>query len=140
MFRSRAHAFALVGGITYILIGIVGFFVTGLGIGDFVSNTDDRLLVFDLNPFHNFVHIGAGALLVGASRFEEPGVTDGVTIGVGLILIVAALLGYTGALDHLLSIDGKLAADNFLHLITGVLAVVVGATDNPRVASSAPPV
>ncbi len=131
--RSRAQAFALVGGITYILVGIVGFFVTGLGTGDFVSNTDDALLgIFDLNPFHNVVHIGAGAILVAASRVESPGVTDGVTIGVGLVLLVAAAIGFLGAADHLLSINSAAAADNWLHLVTGGLAVIIGATDNPN--------
>lgn len=133
MFRSRVHAFALVGGIVYIFIGIVGFFVTGLGTGDLVSDTDHVLFgLFDINPFHNIVHIGAGAILVAASQVEAPGVTDGVTIGVGLVLLIAAAVGFLGAGDHLLSIDSTMAPDNFLHLITGGLAVIVGATDNPN--------
>lgn len=54
--------------------------------------------------------------------------TEGVTTGVGLVLFLAAVLGFMGALDHLLSIDERTAPDNFLHLVTGVATIGFGMT------------
>lgn len=111
-------------GIGYALIGVVGFIVTGLT--GWVVNTDEALLGFDLNGFHNVVHIGVGAILIGASQVREPSVTQGILIGGGLVYLVAAFLGFTEDLDELLSIDGSAAPDNFLHTVSGVLAIAVG--------------
>lgn len=124
MRSSPAHLFALVGGAVYLAGGVLGFAVTGFS--GFAENSDDALLVFDLNPFHNVVHIGIGALLLGASRVKGPDVTAGMVIGSGIVLLLATVLGFLGSLDNLLSIDDRFAADNFLHLGTAIAAIVIG--------------
>lgn len=43
-----------------------------------------------------------------------------------LIALLAAVLGFTGNLGELLSIDGILASDNFLHLASGAGALLIG--------------
>lgn len=120
-----ARGFAIVLGLVYLAVGLIGFVATGFT-GPVVFDTDDALLGFDLNIFHNIVHIALGAILLVASRARDVSITQGVLIGVGLFVVVAALLGFIGYLDNLLSIDGKLAADNFLHLVTGGAAVIFG--------------
>jgi hypothetical protein len=119
---NAANLFALVGGAVYALVGLVGFVATGFD--GVTTNGPDDLVGFDLNIFHNVVHLGVGLLLLGASRFD-PSVCQGVVIGGGLILIVAALLGFLNE-AQILSIDDEVAADNFLHLITGSVAVLFG--------------
>lgn len=119
---NAANLFALVGGAVYALIGVVGFVSTGFD--GVTANGPDDLLGFDLNIFHNVVHLGVGLLLLGASRFS-PTVCQGVVIGGGLILIVAALLGFLND-AQILSIDDEVAPDNFLHLVTGTVAVLFG--------------
>lgn len=50
-------------GATYILVGLVGLLLTGLG--DLLSPTA-TLIVFQVNPLHNLTHILVGALWVVA--------------------------------------------------------------------------
>lgn len=119
---NAANLFALVGGAVYTLVGLVGFVSTGFD--GVTANGPDDLLGFDLNIFHNVVHLGVGLLLLGASRFD-PTICQGIVIGGGLVLIVAALLGFVNN-AQILSIDDEVAADNFLHLVTGSVAVLFG--------------
>lgn len=121
---TRKLAFAF--GAVYVAVGLAGFAVTGFSVDGFVASAGQRLLVFDLNPFHNVVHLGIGGLWLLGSQLDAPGGTEQVHLGIGAIYILAGVLGFVGALD-LLSITAPLAADNFLHLATGVAAVVSGA-------------
>lgn len=119
-----SSVFALIVGLVLVAVGLIGFVATGFG-STIVADTDDELLGLDLNIFHNIVNIAIGAGLIIASRLSDAAVTQGIVIGIGLFLVVAALLGF---LDYLqiLSIDGSLAVNNFLFLVAGVLAVIVG--------------
>ena len=128
---SRILALAV--GSSYVLVGLVGFAVTGFH--DWVSHTDAALLGFGLNGFHNIVHLGVGALLIGAAIQRDPTVTQGVLIGGGLVYLLAAFLGFTNHLDQLLTIRGTLAPDNFLHLASGVAAVLAGLIGRKRAAA-----
>jgi len=120
---AKVAAFAV--GVIYLLVGVVGFAVTGFT--GWVFNTPEDLLSFDLNGFHNVVHLGVGAILIGAAVQPEPVITQGILIGGGTVYLVAAVLGFMGELQQLLSIDGTLgASDNYLHLASGLAAVLVG--------------
>lgn len=112
-------------GVAYVAAGLIGFAVTGFT-GPVVTNTDDQLLgFFDLNIFHNIVHLAIGGGLLVASRMSDVAITQGVLIGVGLFYVVAALLGFLNYLQ-IISIDSSLSFDNFFHLATGVVAVLFG--------------
>ncbi len=119
-----SQVFALVVGVAYLILGLVGFLETGFGA--FAEDTGDALIgVFDLNPFHNVVHLAVGALLVVAALGSLT-VTHGILIGGGLVYILAALVGFIFTFPPL-SINTNAAPDNFLHLISGALALAVGA-------------
>ena len=121
--ENITQMFALVVGIVYLLVGIAGFAVTGFtGI---VDDGPDKLIGFDLNVFHNVVHLAIGAGFIAVSRLNDPSIAQGVVIGGGLVYVLAGILGYLNELQ-ILSIDDALAADNFLHLISGIAAVVFG--------------
>ncbi len=120
---TLARTFALVVGIVYLGVGVVGFLVTGFGA--FVEDTGKSLLGFDLNPFHNVVHIVIGAALLTVSRLDVPDLAEGVLIGGGLVYLLAAVVGFAGYLD-LLAINETLDPDNFLHLVSGLAALAVG--------------
>ncbi len=122
--RHPAQFGALVVGIVYLAVGLIGFAVTGFT--GWVVDTREDLLSFDLNGFHNIVHLGIGAILIGVSLVREPAITQGVLIGGGLVYVLAAALGFTGNLGELLSIDGTFASDNFLHLVSGSAAILLG--------------
>lgn len=117
------QVFALVVGLVYVLVGVVGFAITGFT--GLTTDGEDKLLVFDLNVFHNVVHFAIGAGFLAVSRLSDPGITQGVVIGGGLVYILAAVLGFANEMQ-ILSIDSEFAADNWLHLFSGLAAVIFG--------------
>lgn len=122
---SIARKGALLFGIIYVAIGIVGFAVTGFS--DWLVNTDERLIIFELNAFHNVVHLGIGALFLAAYFVPDEGTAQGINAGIGFFLILAAVIGFAGVgALQIISIDSALAADNFLHLFGGIAAVILG--------------
>lgn len=120
--KSFGQLAAVVVGAGYLVVGIVGFVITGFG--SFISDTGDSLIGFDLNPFHNVVHLVIGAYLILVSRFNTA-VTEGALIGGGAVYLVAAFLGFGNHLQ-ILSINSAGAPDNFLHLASGALALIAG--------------
>jgi hypothetical protein len=121
--QDPAQIFALIVGVVYLAIGVLGFAATGTA--GFVDDGTDKVIGFDLNGFHNVVHIGVGLFLLAVSRLRDPVITQGVLIGGGLVYIVAAFLGFTNN-AQILSIDDSVAPDNFLHLFSGLAALIVG--------------
>lgn len=113
--------FALVFGVVYLVVGLVGFAVTGFD--NFANEAPgDKLIVFAINPLHNIAHIGVGALLlVGSSRHEA---AKSVNLMVGVVYLLLAILGFAGVLvEDLLNVN---QADNFLHIGTAALALYFG--------------
>lgn len=121
--KNIAQLGALVVGVAYLAIGLIGFAVTGFG--SLTANGTDDLLSFDLNPFHNIVHLVIGLYLLAAGLWSDPAVAEGSLIGGGLVYVLAAILGFTNSLQ-ILSINSELASDNFLHLISGSAAILLG--------------
>jgi hypothetical protein len=125
--------FALVFGGVYLLVGIVGFFVTGFD-GFAAEIYGDKLIFFPLNPLHNIVHVGVGALwLFSASRHET---AKGVNLLIGAVYGLVAILGLAGALNFL-AIEDAASADNYLHLATAALALYFGTAGARAEVSSA---
>ncbi len=120
--KGFAQAAAVVVGASYLVGGLIGFFVTGFD--NFVQNTNLSLLTLEINPFHNVFHVFAGAYLIIIAQFGRPA-TEGALIGGGAVYIVAVFLGVTDNAE-ILSMDGVLTSDNVLHAITGVTALAVG--------------
>jgi hypothetical protein len=123
--RTTEQNFSLLAGITYLIGGIVGFFITGFG--SFTEMTNHELFgVFMLNPFHNIVHIGLGAFwLLGGLALTAAG-NEGLNIAIAGVYALATVLGILGYFS-LLSIPGGLAVgDNWLHLVTAVATLIFG--------------
>ena len=119
--------FALAFGVVYLVVGLVGFAVTGFD--NFASEVPgDKLIVFAINPLHNIAHIGVGALLlVGSSRHET---AKSVNLMVGVVYLLLAILGFAGVLvEDLLNVN---QADNFLHIGTAALAIYFGTAGAAR--------
>ncbi len=116
-----AQLLALAFGAVYLLVGLVGFFVTGFD--QFAGHTDERLVGFELNPLHNIVHIltGLAGLLLWRSL---PGTrVFGWTIAVVFGVVVLYGLFAVGSADlNLLSLN---AADNWLHFFTAALGLAM---------------
>ncbi len=120
--RTPAQLFALVFGVVYMVIGLIGFAITGFD--DFAGKTfDDQLIVFALNPLHNIVHIGLGAVWIGAAAKHSTAKSVNMMFGVVLLLVFA--LGMAGALKWL-AIENAGSPDNYLHIATAALALYFG--------------
>ena len=72
-------------GAVYLLVGIVGFFVTG------ISGTG-TLIVFPLSPLHNIVHLAIGAFGI-AAYMAGPALSRTFCQVVGATLALVAVLG-----------------------------------------------
>ncbi len=57
--RELPQLLALGFGVVYVLVGLAGFLVTGFS-GFAEPNTNEKLLGFELNPFHNVGHLVTG--------------------------------------------------------------------------------
>ncbi len=87
--NNAATVFAVVAGVAYTGLGIIGFAFANTG---FVADTGESFIGFDLNIFHNIVHLAIGLGFLVASRLDDT-ITQGVIIGGGLVyvLVVAAI-------------------------------------------------
>ncbi|HEU0086055.1 MAG TPA: DUF4383 domain-containing protein [Pseudonocardiaceae bacterium] len=120
--KTVPQKFALIVGIVYVALGVIGFFVTGFS--EFVGGSNGVLLgLFHLNPFRNVVHIALGALALLAALVLTPPATEGVNFIFAGILIVVAVLGYLGYLQGLLGIPPGVDPDNVLYLVLGVVTL-----------------
>ena len=133
--KTPAQTFALVFGAVYLLVGLGGFVVTGFD--NFAGKTyDDVFILFPVNPLHNIVHIGVGALWLGSAAKHASAKSVNMLIGVVYALVV--VLGFAGVLKFL-AIENASSADNFLHIVSAALALYFGSggaegTSPPRTA------
>jgi hypothetical protein len=108
-------------GAVYLLVGLAGFAVTGFS--NFAGTEGDTLIVFDVNPLHNIVHLLIGALLLGASRAVPT--AKGANTLVGAVYLVVGIIGLflVGTDANILALNG---ADNVLHFACAILLLGVG--------------
>lgn len=121
--KTPAQTFALVFGIVYLAVGILGFAVTGFD-DFFAESFDEKLILFPVNPAHNIVHLLIGAAWLAGSRRHDSAKMANLVIGVAYLAVF--LLGLLGALKWLAIESGIANADQFLHLISGGLSVYFG--------------
>jgi hypothetical protein len=121
--RSPAQLFALVIGVVYLAVGVIGFFFAEEFTG---GSGDDELIVFRLNHLHNIIHVALGVVWIGAARTHAA--AKGVNTLFGVVLLAVALLGFTeiDLVHDLLNVVEASDPDNFLHLATGVLGLYFG--------------
>jgi uncharacterized protein DUF4383 len=112
-------------GAFYVLIGVVGFFITGFT--NFVQFTGDKLIGFHINPFHNLVHLLIGSFLILMSTNKNKAVGEGAVMGVGLFYITAFVIGvYSNDNLTIIGMRGAGDAENFNHIVFGTLLLTVG--------------
>lgn len=122
-------------GIFYVLIGLIGFTVTGFS--NFLANTPDELIGFSVNPLHNLVHITIGGFLIIMSR-QTTAMAEGACMGVGLFYVVAFVIGVVGESNlTIISMFGRGDLENFNHLVNGVLLLGVGLISSASTESDA---
>jgi hypothetical protein len=119
--RTVPEILGLAFGAVYLLVGIVGFFVTGFD-DFFAHDTGETLLGFEINGMHNVVHILIGVAGLVLSRTLAGARTYGWLLAVGYgAAFVYGLLAIGEDWDFL-SIN---AADNVLHIATALVGLVI---------------
>ena len=119
--RPWPQILALVFGAVYLLVGIVGFFVTGFD--NFADNSQhEMLLFFMINPLHNVVHIVIGLAGLLLARTLAGARTYGWLLAVGYAAAFVYGLIAVGESWDVLNIN---PADNVLHIITAVVGLVI---------------
>jgi hypothetical protein len=120
--KTPGQLFALVFGAVYLLVGLLGFAVTGFD-NFFNSSANEVLIAFPVNPAHNIVHLLIGGVWLAGSRTAAGAKV--ANMGIGVAYLAVFLLGLVGALQWL-SIESGLNADQLLHLVSGGLGVYFG--------------
>ena len=124
--RPWPQTLGLAFGAIYLLVGIVGFFVTGFD--NFAANGQDEvLLFFMINPLHNIVHILVGVAGLALSRTLAGARTFGLLLAVGYGLAFLYGVLAVGKDWDILNINW---ADNVLHIASTLVgvAIVAGAS------------
>lgn len=115
---SPAILYARVFGIVLTLVGILGFLVTTS------QDQVEPLLGFDVNLTHNFVHLATGilGLIAGFATLSAARI---YALGLGLVYTLLGIWGLVvGEGFDPFGIFGEInMADNFLHLVIGVLGI-----------------
>jgi hypothetical protein len=111
--------FALVVGIVFVLVGILGFIPALVPGGALLG-------IFAVNALHSIVHLLIGILGIAATY---AGLARRYNQVIGIVYLLLGILGFipplviNGALLSIVSIN---LADNLLHLVAGAAMVTVG--------------
>lgn len=119
---TPAQIYSLVFGATLLLVGILGFAAdSSFGTGTDVEGSN--LIAFEVNGWHNLVHIASG--LVGLALFRSPGGARTFALGFGAVYAVVTLWGFVDG-NSVLGLLPVNAADNLLHLAIAVAGIAAG--------------
>jgi hypothetical protein len=122
--KSLAQVYAMTLGGVLVLVVIVGFLVEpSFGVGD--SAQRGTLILFDINGWHNVVHLLSG--VVGLAMAGTAARARLFSIGYGVVYVLVTILGFAvGDGGLLLSIIPINTADNVLHLVIAVTGIAIG--------------
>jgi hypothetical protein len=123
MRTSLNRIVATVFGAVYVLVGLLGFAVTG-GVG-FIATEGELLLgIFAVNPLHNIAHllIGAALLIAGLANVKAAKTVNTI---VGAAYLLLGVVGFflAGTAANILALN---TADHFLHLASALVLLGVG--------------
>jgi hypothetical protein len=127
--RTNAQWYAVIVGAVLLLVGLLGFLVdSDFHMGHEASGTDlqgDGLFGFEVNGWHNLVHIASGLFLLAMSRKRRTAKTAVLAFGAiyGLVTIIGLIDG-----NDVLGIFPVNPADNVLHLVLSLAALAAGLT------------
>ena len=135
MRNSPNRIVATVFGAVYLLVGLLGFAVTG-GVGFFATEGGLLLGVFAVNPLHNVAHLLIGAaLLIGGIVSATAAKAVNATVGAAYLLLGIVGFFLAGTAANILALN---TADHFLHLASAIvlLGVALGFERSGRVATA----
>src|SRR3712207_5116366 len=125
---APAQGYCALAGLALLLAGSLGFFVEP---GFAEAGTRDELIVFDVNGWHNLVHVATGLLLLSVAPSAAASRVVAVAFGAtyGLVAIIGLIDG--SDVFGVIPING---ADNALHVALAALGILAGLAPAPKVA------
>ncbi len=123
MRQSPNRLVATIFGAVYLLVGLLGFAVTG-GVG-FIATQGGLLLgIFEVNPLHNIAHLLIGAaLLIAGLASARAAKTVNVIVGAAYLLLGVVGFFLVGTALNILALN---TFDHFLHLASAIVLLGVG--------------
>lgn len=119
MLKSISFVF----GAILLLVGILGL-IPGL-------TTDGMLLgIFMIDMLHTIIHLLSGAIIIIAVLNSETAVTMALKI-FGIIYALIAIIGFVQG-NTILGIIGINFADNILHVVVALIALIIGFAVKPQ--------
>jgi len=137
--RTPAQYYCLLAGLALLLAGIFGFLADATF--DLATTPDpeggnadgqlrgDSFLGFEVNGWHNVVHLASGLVLLGAAAKWRAAKTVALTFG--LVYGVVTIIGLIDGNDVLGFIPVN-PADNFLHIALSLLGIVAALISRPK--------
>jgi hypothetical protein len=137
--NTPARLYAGVIGAVLLVVGLIGFFYSA-SFGS-PGEVDPVFGIFDVNAWHNLIHIASGAL--GLLAFGAGArASRTYALAFGAVYIVVAIWGFIiGGGDSILGFIPINDEDNVLHTILGVLGIGAGLASRdvePRTRPAAP--
>ena len=126
--RHPAQWYCLLAGAALLLAGLLGFIVNTSF--DLPAGDGDKLLgIFEVNGWHNVIHVLSGLVLLGASRTWSLARTAALVFGItyGIVTIIGLIDG-----SDVLGLIPVNPADNILHIalsLAGIAAALAPAPD-----------
>lgn len=122
--RSPAQLFCLVFGVVLVAAGVLGFFVeASFDVRENVPR--ETLIFFDVNGWHNVVHLASGAVLLAVAGSYAAARTVAIAYGVIYVVVVIAgfIAGDGGTIISLIPINTE---DNILHILIAAAGIGAG--------------
>jgi hypothetical protein len=120
--RTPAQWYCLLVGATLLLVGILGFIVDSTF--DTGSSIDgDSLIGFEVNGWHNIVHLLSGVVLLACANTAPTAKT--AAIGFGVVYGIVTLIGLIDG-ETVLGLIPVNPADNVLHLALSAVGIAAG--------------
>jgi hypothetical protein len=125
---TPAQLYALSFGAVLLLVGILGFIAdSSFGSGSDVQGDD--FIIFEVNGWHNIVHILSG--LLGLALWRRADTARAYALGFGAVYLAVTIWGFiTG--DNVLWLLPVDTADNFLHLAIALTGLAAGLASTPE--------
>jgi hypothetical protein len=134
---TPAQWYCLLAGAGLLVAGGVGFIAdASFSVGSDVEGSD--LVIFEVNAWHNIIHLVTGALLVAAAIQRTSARTVALVFGItyGAVTIVGIITG-----DHVLGFIPVNGPDHVLHAvlaIAGIVAALISPRGEELVTTTAP--